>query len=92
MNSLIALRRSIREDCQRILELLTTRQYVNPHESVASALTHLGLSDAIAIGGASKMGLAPSTALGRLRRSDLERVSRLAGRAQLGRSNPTLRA
>jgi hypothetical protein len=84
MNSLTSIRQSLREDCRRVLELLTTRQYVNPHEPISSAFPQAGI-DGDVTDLLARLGLAPTTALGRLTRHDLERASRLAGRAQLGR-------
>ena len=84
MSSLTEIRQSVRDSGRRFLDILPTQQYVNPHEPIGVAFVRIGMGS-----GAgdlpARMGLAPTTALGRLTRHDLERASRLAGMAQVGR-------
>lgn len=78
------LRRLRALDSEQILELLTIRQYLGPHKPVADVLTEvaagMGLTLSSIRSAADRMELDVSQSVGRLKREQLEQLSRLTHR------------
>jgi hypothetical protein len=75
-----AIRRLLSADFANLLDLLTTRQHLYPHEPLSQSLSHtvnsLGVCP-IAIDEALRwLGVDPSVAVGRLRRTELTQLAR----------------
>jgi hypothetical protein len=70
----------LNEEFDRLLEVLTTRQHLNPHEPVEQSLTHTVESMNVcpnAIAHALRwLQIDPSTLIGRLRRTELTQLAR----------------
>jgi len=73
-------RRMLNEEFDRLLEVLTTHQHLNPHEPVEQSLSHtVELMDVCpnAIAEALRwLQIDPSTLIGRLRRTELTQLAR----------------
>lgn len=78
------LRRLRALDSEQILELLTIRQYLGPRKPVADVLTEvaagMGLTLSSIRSAADRMELDVSQSVGRLKREQLEQLSRLTHR------------
>jgi hypothetical protein len=75
------LRRLMHADLDNLLEALTTRQYLRPHEPVADALAHVVDAVGVCPGAVEQavrwLGLdAARTPVGRLRRTELTQLAR----------------
>jgi hypothetical protein len=82
---IMRLRREVEHQVGEIGQWMTHRQHLMPHESVARAVDRLASDrglDAERLGGAvCEAGFDVLARLGRLRRNELERLSRVLGRA-----------
>ncbi len=89
---IMRLRREVENRAGEIVQWMTERQHLMPHESVARAVDRLASDrgfDAERLGGAvCEAGFDVLTRLGRLRRSELERLARVMGRALTRDSAP----
>jgi hypothetical protein len=72
--------RLLNEEFDRLLEVLTTRQHLNPHEPIEQSLAHtIDLMDVCPNAIAQGLGwlqIEPSTLIGRLRRTELTQLAR----------------
>lgn len=78
------LRRLIQSDFERLLDVLTTRQHLRPHEPVSAALSQtvndLGVCPNAVEHALKWLGLDSSTVIGRLRRTELMQLARTVHR------------
>ena len=78
------LRRLIQSDFERLLDVLTTRQHLRPHEPVSAALMQtvndLGVCPNAVEHALKWLGLDPTTVIGRLRRTELMQLARTVHR------------
>jgi hypothetical protein len=74
------LRRLIQSDLDNLLEALSNRQYLRPHEPVSASLAHavetLGVCPQAVEQAVGWLQLEPSTPVGRLRRTELTQLAR----------------
>ncbi len=74
------LRRMIHADFESLLQVLTTRQHVSPHEPVAQSLAHavgdLGVCPNAVAQSLGWLQLDPAKSIGRLRRTELMQLTR----------------
>ena len=74
------LRRLLRADTQLIVDAFTARQYLRPHQSLAAMLPEVtrdtGCCPNAIAQAMAWLNLDPSTAIGRLRRSELIQLAR----------------
>jgi hypothetical protein len=74
------VRRLLNADFQNLLDALTTRQHLNPHEPVSDALAHtvesLGVCPNAIEQAVRWLSLDPGTSIGRLRRTELTQLAR----------------
>jgi hypothetical protein len=72
-------RRQVSADFEHLLEVLTTRQYLNPHERLSDALVQtiecVGVCPVAVESAVRWLGIDPSTAIGRLRRTELTQLA-----------------
>src|SRR5262245_33894755 len=78
------LARLIQSDFERVLEVLTTRQHLHPHDPVSAALRQT-VDDVCFCPNSVEpslklLGLNPSTAIGRLRRTEIMQLARTVHR------------
>jgi len=78
------LRRMLQADFERLLEVLTQRQHVSPHEPVANALAatvdEVGVCPVAIEQALGWLGIDPQQAIGRLRRTELMQLARTVHR------------
>lgn len=74
------LRRLIQTDFDNLLEVLSTRQHLRPHEPVASSLEHaidaLGVCPGAVAQAIQWLQIDPQASVGRLRRTELTQLAR----------------
>ena len=74
------IRRLLNADLQNLLAALTTRQHLNPHEPVSESLAKtvdsLGVCPNAIEQALAWLSLDPTTAIGRLRRTELTQLAR----------------
>jgi hypothetical protein len=74
------IRRLLNADLKNLLEALSTRQHLNPHEPLADALAHtvdsLGVCPNAIEQSLRWLSLDPATSIGRLRRTELTQLAR----------------
>ena len=74
------IRRLLNADFQDLLDKLTTRQHLNPHEPVGDVLARtvecLGVCPKAIAAATQWLSLDPSTPIGRLRRTELTQLAR----------------
>lgn len=85
------LRRLVQADLEKLLEALATRQYLAPHEPLDRALARtvetLGVCPQAAARAVEWLGLNGTTAIGRLRRTELMQLARSLHRFWRGRES-----
>ena len=78
------LRRLNQSDFERVLEVLTTRQHLHPHDPVAAALAQtvsdVGVCPNSVEQSLKWLGLNPSIAIGRMRRTEIMQLARTVHR------------
>lgn len=81
------LLQNVRNESDSLLDWLTSRQFVRPHDAVEAVLeraeTELGHSRARLMEAADRAEIDPAAPIGRLRRADLQRLARSAARGRL---------
>jgi hypothetical protein len=74
------LRRLMQSDFQNLLDALSSRQHLSPHEPVSAALSaacdKLGVCPQAAAKAVAWLGIDPTKSLGRLRRTELMQLAR----------------
>ena len=74
------IRRLLNLDFENLLDALTTRQHLNPHEPLADALARtvecVGVCPQAIDEAVRWLALDPSTSIGRLRRTELTQLAR----------------
>jgi hypothetical protein len=78
------VRQMIRSDAESFLDTLSNRQFLHPHDALASALSFLAQHHLVnprrVMESASHVGLPLDTAMGRLKRIELTRLARIVAR------------
>ena len=74
------LRRLIHSDLENLLEILSARQHLSPHEPVSAVLSHavdnLGVCPGAVEQALQWLQVDPATSIGRLRRTELTQLAR----------------
>ena len=74
------LRRILMNECQSLLDALSTRQHLRPHEPVGEALANVGAQLEVCPNASAAalrwLDLNPERAIGRLRRTELMQLAR----------------
>ena len=74
------IRRLIHSDYENLLDSLSSRQYLQPHEPIAASLAQLvdrlGVCPGAVEQAVQWLGVDPATSIGRLRRTELTQLAR----------------
>jgi hypothetical protein len=74
------LRRILMNECQSLLDALSTRQHLRPHEPVGEAMANVGAQMEVCPDAAAAalrwLDLDPTRSIGRLRRTELMQLAR----------------